>query len=172
MSDSYILRNADLWIRNFTGESNNPYDTDGKRYLKVRLDPDIAEELQAKGWPVNRTNPKEDRPEYIPFPFIRVNIKLHPDHFYFNGCKMSSKVYMVTKKNNTLMTPENIHQLEENYIEKADLKIDLIYYKTYNRWSIVLESGFFTVEPDELYDEYFSRFQEPVFDDEEDIPFK
>lgn len=171
MSDSYVIRDADIWIRNFTGEKKNPYDTEGKRYLKVRLDPETADELKANGWPVNMTNSREDRPDYEPFPFIRVNIKLRPDYFYFNGLKLSSNIYMVTKKNNNLLTAEDIHQLEENYIEKADLKIDLVYYKTYNCWSAVLESGFFTIEPDELYEEYFGRFSEPIGDDEEDNPF-
>lgn len=167
--DSIVIRDANIGSVNFTGTVKSPFDREGKRYILVRLDPEMADYLRDIGWPVKMTKPKPDRPDYEPYPFLKVNIKF--DFFYYNGLRKTSKVYMVTKKNKILMDESNIHQLEENYIEKADLKIDYIYYKSFDQWSLVLESGFFTIEPDELYDEYFGSPSEPIFDDEDDIPF-
>ena len=169
-NDSIVIRDAQIGSVNFTGTARNRFDTEGKRYILVRLDPDMADELKNYGWPVKMTKPKPDRPEYEPYPFLKVNIKLNSD-FYYHGLKKTSRVYMVTKKNKILLDETNIHQLEENYIEKADLKIDYIYYRSFDQWSLVLESGFFTIEPDELYDEYFGSHSEQIFDDEDDIPF-
>lgn len=167
--DSFVIRNAQITSRNFEGNVRNRYDTEGKRYIIVRLDPEDAETLRNDGWPVKMTKQRQDNPDYEPYPYIKINIKL--DHFYFNGLRKTSRVYMVTKKNTILLDESTIHQLEENYIEKADLKIDYVYYKSFDQWSVVLESGFFTIEPDELYDEYLGKMSEPIADDEEDNPF-
>lgn len=166
-NDSIVMRNAQIITKNFTGTAKNIYDTEGKRYILIRLDPDDAENLRADGWPVKVTKPNPEKPDYEPYPYIKVNLK---DKFYFHGLRKTSRVYMVTKKNKILLEPNDFYQLEENYIEKADLKIDHVYYKSYDQWSVVLESGFFTIEPDELYDEYFGESTGPVIDDE-DNPF-
>lgn len=166
-NDTIVIRNAQLIVRNFTGTARNKFDTEGKRYILVRLDPEDAENLLADGWPVKSTRPNPDKPDYEQYPYLKVNLK---EHFYFHGLRKASRVYMVTKKNKILLDESEFHQLEENYIEKADLKIDHVYYKSFDQWSVVLESGFFTIEPDELYDEYFGESTGPVIDDE-DNPF-
>ena len=168
-NDSIVIRNAQITTRNFTGTVRNQFDKEGKRYILIRLDPEDAENLKNDGWPIKMTKERPDRPEYEPYPYLKVNINL--DHFYFHGLRKVSRVYMVTKKNKILLDEGTIHQLEENYIEKADLKIDYVYYKSFDQWSVILESGFFTIEPDELYDEYFGNPSEPIIDDDDDNPF-
>ena len=95
--DSIVIRDANIGSVNFTGTVKSPFDREGKRYILVRLDPDMADYLRDIGWPVKMTKPKPDRPDYEPYPFLKVNIKF--DFFYYNGLRKTSKVYMVTKKN-------------------------------------------------------------------------
>lgn len=166
--DSIVIRNASVGNSNFTGISRDPKDREGNRYIIVRLEPDVAEELIENGWNVKKTKPRSA--EYESYPYIKVKINL--DGYYYHGLRKTSKVYMVTKNNRTLLDENTLKELEGCYFEKVDLRINHIYYKSFDQWSIVLESGFFTIQPDELYDEYFNNGPETEsVDDEDDIPF-
>ena len=164
-NNTITIRNANVDGRtaNFTGHARGPKEKEGKRYFLIKLEPELAEELQNNGWNVKWTKERPDNPDYEPYPYIKVNIN-------YNLRKRPS-VYMVTKNNKTLLTEDTIEQLEGCYFEKVDVTISNIYYRNYDQWSIVLNIGFFTIEPNELYDEYFGPSTEPVFDDEDDIPF-
>ena len=165
--DTITIKNADLGNTNFTGDVMGKYGKEEKRYIIVRLNPDVADDLRDAGWHVKTSNPSN--PEYEPYSYIKV--RLNFDGFYFRGLRKRTKIYQVTKNNKILLNEETVKGLEGCYFEKVDLKIDRIYYKTYDQYSIVLDTGFFTIEPDELYDEYFSGPNEPIIDDEEDNPF-
>lgn len=167
--DQITIRDANITKTNFAGRADDRgFDQEGKRYILVRLDPDDADRLRADGWPVKRTKERPERPDYEPYDFLK--IKINFNGFYYQGLRKSSRVYMVTKNNNTLLEADDAYKLDENYIEKADIKVDLVYYKTYDQWSVVLESGFFTIEPDDLYEEYFGSSR-PVIEDDDDEAF-
>lgn len=168
--DTITIKNADIGKTNFTGDIIGKYGKEEKRYIIVRLDPEVAEDLKEAGWHVKTSNPTD--PSYEPYSYIKV--RLNFDGFYYNGLRKRTKIYQVTKNNNILLDENTVKGLEGCYFEKVDLRIVHVYYKTYDQWSMVLDTGFFTIEPDELYDEYFSGpNSEPVMeDDEEDIPFK
>ena len=163
--DTITIRNANVngALANFSGIPRGPKDKEGDRHFIIRLDPELANELQNDGWNVKWTKPRMDNPDYEPYPYLKVKIN-------YNLRKKPS-VYMVTKQNKVLLNENTIEQLDGCYFEKVDVTISRIYYRNYDQWSIVLNIGFFTIEPDELYDEYFGISNEPVFDDEEDIPF-
>lgn len=165
--DAITIRNANIGNANFSGKARDPKDREGSRYFIVRLEPDVAEDLANNGWAVKTTQPRPDNPDYEPYPYIKVKINFNG--FYYNGLRKKSTVYMVTKNNKVQLNEDTIEQLEGSYFEKVDLTIKHIYYKSFDQWSIVLDTGFFTLQPDELYDEYFNNSQ-PVIDDD-DIPF-
>ena len=165
MENKITIRNAQVDPRtaNFTGIPRGQFDKEGDRHFLVRLDPELAAGLEAQGWNVKWTKAKPDHPEWEPYPFLKVKIN-------YNRRKKPA-IYMVTKRGNTLLTEETVGQLEGCYFEKVDLTLTNVYYSTYNQYSIVLDTGFFTIEPNELYDEYFGGHVEPAMDDEDDNPF-
>ena len=164
MPNTITIRNAQVngALANFSGRPRGPKDREGDRHLLIRLDERLANERADDGWAVKWTKPRPENPDYEPYPYIKVKIN-------YNLRKKPS-VYMVTKNNKVLLDENTIDQLEGCYFEKVDVTISRIYYRNYDQWSIVLDIGFFTIEPNELYDEYFGP-KEPDFDDEEDIPF-
>lgn len=165
--DTITIKNADIGKTNFTGDIVGKYGKEEKRYIIVRLDPEIAEDLRNAGWHIKTSTPTN--PDYEPYSYMKVRINF--DGFYYKGLRRRSKIYQVTKHNKILLDEESIKGLEGCFFEKVDLKIDHIYYKTYDQWSIVLDTGFFTIEPDELYDEYFNNTSSEPIIEEEDNPF-
>ena len=165
MGNKITIRNAQVDPRtaNFSGIPRGPKDREGDRHFLIRLDPELAEELEAQGWNVKWTKAKPDHPEWEPYPYIKVKIN-------YNRRKKPS-VYMVTRKNNILLDENSIERLEGCYFEKVDVTLENIYYSTYDQYSIALDIGFFTIEPNELYDEYFNSNSDANFDDEDDNPF-
>ena len=164
MENKITIRNAvvDGRTANFSGISRDPKEKEGKRYFLVKLDPELAEELTNNGWNVKWTKEHPEIQGYEPYPYIKVNINYN--------LRKKPAVYMVTKRGNTLLNEDTIDMLDGCYFEKVDITISNIYYKRFDQWSICLDIGFFTTEPDELYAEYFSA-GEPIIDDDDDNPF-
>ena len=77
---------------------------------------------------------------------------------------------MIAKNNKTLLDEDTIERLSGCFFEKVDVTIDNVYLKRFDRNAAYLDIGFFTIEPKELYDEYFSSNADPIMDDD-DIPF-
>lgn len=138
-------------------------DKEGQRYFLIRLTPEDAEDMSREGWPVEWTQPNPKYPDYEPYPYIKVHIK-------YDGFKIPS-VYMVTNNNRVLLNEETIDQLSGCYFEKVDVTIDNVYLRRFDRNTAYLDIGFFTIEPRELYDEYFGPSHQQSFDDEDDNPF-
>ena len=162
--DTITIRNANVngAQANFSGIPRGPKDREGDRHFLIRLEPELAEELQNDGWNVKWTKERPDNPEYEPYPYLKVKINYN--------LRKKPAVYMVTKHNKVLLNEDTISELDGCYFEKVDVTISRIYYKNYDQWSIVLNIGFFTIEPNELYDEYFGP-TDPIIEDDEDIPF-
>lgn len=165
--DTITIRNADVNPRsaNFTGIPKSVNDREGKRYFLIRLDEDLARELENDGWAVKWTQPRRDNPEYEPYPYIKVNINY--------DLRTKPKVYMVTKNNKTLLNEDTIGELEGCTFDKVDVNISKIYYRRFDQWSIVCNIGFFTIQPDEkskLMEEYFGP-GDMLDDDLDYIPF-
>lgn len=165
MEDKITIRNADVDPRsaNFSGTPRGQFDKEGDRYFLVKLDSELASDLEDRGWNVKWTKARLDHPEWEPYPYLKVKIN-------YNRRKKPS-IYMVTKKGNILLSEDTVGQLEGCWFEKVDITLTNVYYSTYNQHSIVLDTGFFTIEPNELYDDYFGRSSESVYDDEDDNPF-
>lgn len=164
------IRDANVNARNanFSGKAKNPQDRDGSRYFLVRLDEDQAEELLADGWPVKRTKDHPEIDNYTPYPYLKVLINYDS---YNRGYKPEPAVYMVTKKSRTLLHEDTVKELDGCYFEKVDITIENAYIKRYDCWTAYLVIGFFTIQPEELYDEYFPNVAGSEIDDEDDIPF-
>ena len=165
MSNKKTIRNAKVnpTTAKFYGDVRKDKDKEGQRYFLIKLDPDDAEDMARDGWPVEWTNAKPEYPDYEPYPYIKVHIK-------YDGFKKPS-VYMVTQNSRVLLNEETIEQLSGCYFEKVDVTVDNVYLKRFNRNAVYLDIGFFTIEPKELYDEYFGPSYNSDFDDEDDIPF-
>ena len=159
-TNNITIWNADVRWCNFSGVPRTPKDREGKRYINVILNDDLARELEEAGWNVKHTKPKPDAEDYEPLAYIKVIINY--------DLRQKPRVYMVTDNNNTLLTEDTIDQLEGCVFTKADLSISRIYYSTYDQWSQVLNTGFFTIEEDELYKAYFGKDNQSPGDS---IPF-
>lgn len=166
-NDQKTIRNAmvDPRTANFSGIARTQNDREGTRYFLVKLTEEMADELREDGWPVRMTNKNEKYPDYVPYPYLKVFI-----NYDTKGYRPKPSVYLVSKNNRTLLDEETIERLEGRYFEKVDITVENAYLKRYDCWAVYLTIGFFTIQPNELYDEYF-KDENNIPDDEEDIPF-
>lgn len=163
------LRDVEVNVRssNFSGKAKDSQDKDGSRYFLVRLDEEQAEDLIRDGWPVRRTKDHPEIDNYVPYPYLKVFINYDS---YKKGYKPEPAVYMVTKNRRTLLHEDTVGELDGCYFEKVDITIENAYLKRFDCWSAYLVIGFFTIQPEELYDEYFPDVYEENTDDD-DNPF-
>ena len=154
MEDVITLFGAKLYFRNFAGEEGI-YNKKGDRNFGVFIEDDLAARLENAGWNVKRTKPDEDgySRAYIK---VKVNFKGRP------------KLYLVTSGNKTLLTEDNVDELDSLVFENVDLKIRRAYLSRYDQYAQYLDKGFFTALEDELDKKYFGQEANQF---EEDTPF-
>lgn len=138
------FEDAHLMFRNFAGNEGR-FNAPGKRNFCVRLDKDVAEELNEEGWPIKVLTPKNEDDE--PIPYMQVNVKFGQN---------PPKIYLVTKRNKTLLTEEVLSTLDFAEIETADLVI-----RPYN-WEVngnkgvkpYLKAAYITIREDDFAEKY------------------
>jgi len=114
--------------RNMQGMSNGTYARPGNRYFAIKLDDDLANDLEEKGWPIiwRNINRDEDGPEemqaYLKV-FIKFGVPRYPVDIYLINSNMQSKV---------ALTEDDIDKLglDSKPIEFIDIVIRP-YYWTY-----------------------------------------
>ena len=106
------FEDAKLIWRNFSGREVPPYNAEGSRNFCIRLDEETANELKAEGWNIREKVSKYDPNDVIFTLQVHVRYGKYPP-----------KIVLVTSKNRTVLTEDNISQLDWAEIIKAKVAI-------------------------------------------------
>lgn len=145
MAENLILENARIFFRNFAGEADQ-YNRAGNRNFCVEIDdPGLAEKLKSDGWNIKlqkKRDPEDDDKWYIQVTVSYTNIP--------------PNVYLVTKKQKTLMTEDTIKTLDYAELDNVDLVISPYHWAVNGNEGIkaYLRSGYFTIKEDTFGEKY------------------
>src|SRR5215471_15932959 len=72
--NTITMEDIRLVFRNFAGKEGL-YNAEGDRNFSVILPEEVAQQMEADGWPIKRLRPREDDEEGIQTPYIQVTVK-------------------------------------------------------------------------------------------------
>lgn len=150
---NYILRNARLLFRNFSGAPNKFGNTD--RTFCVILPPDKEQAFREEGFNVKTLKPRDEEEEPTPFVQVKVRYGYRPP-----------KVTLIAGGARTPLTEDTVGQLDFADIEKTDLSIRPYHGRTragIEFCTAYLDKAYITIATDELD----AIYNPPVPEDEE-----
>lgn len=137
---NYIIRNARLLFRNFSGAPNKFGNTD--RTFCVILPPDKERAFREEGFNVKTLKPRDEEEEPTPFVQVKVRYGYRPP-----------KVTLIAAGARTPLTEDTISQLDFADIEQADLSIRPYHGRTragIEFCTAYLDKAYITIATDEL----------------------
>ena len=158
IENATIMRGS---YKNFSGAVGQ-YNRDGKRTFCIRLDDNLANQLEAQGWNVKTRQPKFDDEEAIRYLTVFVRFDQRPP-----------KVFMISDRVKTQLNENTIGQLDSADISTADIIISPYSWEMNGNSGVkaYLQTGYFTIAKDEFADKY--NFEQMAFEEmeEDTIPF-
>jgi hypothetical protein len=112
VNDNINIEGAQLRFKNFSGKETQFNRAGDRNFCVVIPDADMAAKLKEDGWNVRLLAPREegDEPTY----YIQVSVKFEP---------FPPTIWMVTRKNKTLLDEEAVAALDHAEIKNVDLTI-------------------------------------------------
>jgi hypothetical protein len=123
------------------------YNAEGDRNFAVKLTPEWAEELKARGWNVKYLRPRDEEEQPQPYVTVKVNFDSH----------RPPKIFMITSKNRTQLEADTVATLDYADILQVDVILNPYHYKAPNGntgISVYLDSAYVTIIEDALAQKY------------------
>lgn len=151
-----VIEGAKLIFRNFSGKADQ-YNREGDRNFNVIIDDGmLAQRLAEEGWNIKIRPPREEGDE----PLYRMPVKVN-----FNS-DFPPKIWLVTRKANTLLNEETVGNLDYAEIRNVDLIITPYFWEVNGKSGVkaYLKTMYVTLEEDVFAEKYARRDDEVPFD--------
>jgi len=147
-----VIEDARIMYRNFAGKKGM-FNDEGKRNFAVVLPEDVAAQLEADGWNVKRTKPREEGDIPIPFLSVAVSFENRPP-----------RITMIANGVRTHITEDLVDLLDAVDILNVDLVVRPYKWEVQGNGGIkaYLKTLFVTIEEDELERKYGAKEQSDV----------
>lgn len=147
----FVVEDAKIIFRNFSGIERPPYNSAGDRNFVVVLDQKTAEEMFKDGWNVKFPDPNEEGDVRDPRIQVKINYKQRPP-----------RVVVLTSTSRTELNEDTIGMLDTVDFRTVDLIANAYSWEVNGKSGIkaYLKSMFVTLEEDELEQKYAVRDSE------------